>query len=234
MKLSKYMKMCLIAAFLFVSWCACIFVSSSLSRTHYFFKTGLGFGIVSCVIAVWEITHLDKFTRREMTEANMVPYFITIFFVSISLLVNSVFIYMSSQLAHDEGIKAIPIMFNAVTISAYLIYLIYFNQYKERLMIQLRDVEERTEEINKMSDSLGMLLGKADDTDIHKMLLTLKQMVDMGGNISDPETKDFEEEFNNTLLRINDLLDSHEKKEEIIVVIKSAISIWKQRLSRSH
>lgn len=233
-KLNKYMKMCLIAAFLFVSWCTCIFVSSSLSRDHYFFKTGFGFGIISCVIAAWEIAHLKKFARREMTEANMVPYFITLFFVIISLLVNSIFIYMSSQLAPDEGIKAIPILFNAVAISAYLVYLIYFNQYQERLMIQLRDIEEKTGEINKLSDSLGILLGKADDPDIHKMLLSLKQMVDMCGNISDPETKSLENEFNCMLSKISELLDCQEKKEEIISVINSAIRIWKQRLSRSH
>ncbi|WP_036610287.1 hypothetical protein [Oribacterium sp. P6A1] len=234
MKLSKYMKLCLIAAFLFASWCACIYVSSNLSRTHYYFKAGLVFGIITCVIATWEVTHLEKFARREMTEANMVPFFITMFFVCISLLVNSVFIYMSSILESDDGIKAIPILFNAVTISAYLVYLIYFNQYQERLIIQLREIGEKTRDINRMSDTLGMLLVKADDPEIHKMLLSLKQMVDMGGNTSDSETKDLENEFNNLLLSIDEKLDGHWKKEEIIAIIKSAMNIWKQRLSLCH
>ncbi len=164
----------------------------------------------------------------------MVPFFITIFFVCISLLVNSVFIYMSSILESDDGIKAIPILFNAVTISAYLVYLIYFNQYQERLIIQLRDIEEKTEDINRMSDTIGALLGKADDPEIHKMLLSLKRMVDMGGNTSDSETKNLENEFNNLLLSIDEKMDGHGKKEEIIAIIKSAMSIWKQRLSLCH
>lgn len=181
-------------------------------------------GIISVAAALLYLQVFHTAPDKQATEIEATAVYITVAYLGISGIVNTLFV-----LLRQGGFNIMLIAVNLLIDAAFVIAAIYVEMYIARTVRRLIVSENRVNTVEVISRKIGTLVGFAENEEIRKQLLKLKEVVDYSSNISAAHTHELENEMEAQLNRIMELMENTSDPQTIQKQIGAAEIIWKQR-----
>jgi len=191
----------------------------------------LCFGSITCtviaiIIAEVYLLALRKDPGEQATEPGALGIILTIVFIIVVVLLNSVFV-----LRKFADFNWILLTLNAAIIVCYVLLLLWVEKSTARLANQLAKTEQKTAASKEISRKLGELLAITADTELRAKLLKLKEAVDYSTNISTEATAYKENQMNAQLDELFQLIVGRAEQLIILKKIEAVEMTWKTRSS---
>lgn len=178
------------------------------------------FVLVSIAVAV----ACFSFHRTPQNDSSLVgiPFYYSIAFVSISVIINGIYI-----LAEIKSLGVLAIAVDIVLFVAYLGIMVFSYLYQERFLKRIENVETRTTFVTSCSAAIGVLLSESADPDIHNALVKLKEKVDFSSNIT--KSPALISEISEKVSEIRAAIESSDEKADILKLIEELGNLWNKK-----
>jgi hypothetical protein len=226
MKLSNNKLLSLALTAVGLIWCFGIYAIADLYAPALPFGGGVLFGLVAIAIAVVYLLVFRRSPDKPVVEVEARSVYFTLLYFVATLVLNTVLV-----LARCGGLNKILFLCNFVLIAFYVILILGAEKDAERLSEQLAYAEQATAAPASISKKLGTLLSVAEDPEIRKQLLALKEAVDYSSNVTTGGTFEVERDMEAQLDELTDLIANHGDAAVICEKIRKAETTWKLRSS---
>lgn len=209
----------------------CVWIFAVAAYTMLFELPWLCWGSVTCTVVAIIAAELyllvfKKHPGEEAAEPGALGAILTICYLLITALLNSVFILLGYG-----DFNWLLLAINMATLVGYIILLLWVEQHTARLTAQLVKTAIKTAPSKDIARKLGELLAITEDAEIRNKLLKLKEAVDYGTNISTNATAEKEQQMNELLDELMQLSISKADKMIILNKVDAAEMTWKLRSS---
>lgn len=228
-----------------------ILISKDIYETEFFSVT-LICGVIAFTASIGLLFYLSGRANRALTEVRAISIIISVFYLLVALIINSVFLIAARALRPQVVEKALQpgiisdkpgallallvdrnviIIINVVLLASYIILCIGVGEYYHRANRQTRKIVEKVLQPGIISNKLGALLALPIDQDVRKRLLTLKEHVDYSSNMTQFHTADYQDRMEQVLDQIESSISANEGPDKLISFIDQAEQIWGMRNS---
>lgn len=192
----------------FYGWCGlvgeiCAFIASGISMGAWFHKLQ---------------------DSRDVTEINGLVYILSIVYLSITLIANTVFWFLGTR--NDP--KAVPLGVNLVLFLIMVIARIPLASYRDRVLQTSASVSARIRPLTGVSSDLSQLIAMADDETVKSALRKLKENIDFSSSMTHTFSNEAVRELSVKIGEIKALLAGNEAADGIVKNIKDADRILKK------
>ena len=209
-----------IGALLIVCWCAVVLLTGNISR--------LGFSGWFCflyipvyVAAIYYFGTVYKPPKNDSSTIGIpLYYFFILLFLAIAI--NAAFLFAGVQQLGPFVITA-----DIILLAIYFGIVLFASVYQKNLPVKIRKGQSNISFSSTVSRTLGTLLAEADDPEIRKALVGLKEKVDYSTNSSQYAVD--EPEILSKLDELQEAIHGSKSKEEVVNAISSIGSLWKAR-----
>lgn len=191
------------------------------------FMISIVFGIVGFAASVAGLLVIDgqRTRSRALADANLLASFVPALYFGAALIVNTLFCVMSYVWISTKG----PIIVNLLLLLVAAVVLIGMNSYTQRAEKDVARAGAAVGQHAIMAAHVATLLSQAQDGEVRKELLKLKQLVDFSSSVSQSSTADVETKFLSQLGAIESALESGVAPAEVIELVRQAELTWKKR-----
>ena len=182
--------------------------------------------VIAIIAAELYLLVFKKHPGEQGTEPGALGAILTICYLMITTLLNSVFV-----LLRCGDFNWVLLALNMAALVGYIILLLWVEQHTARLTAQLAKTEKKTTPAKDIARKLGELLAITEDAGIRNKLLKLKEAVDYGTNISTNATAEKEQQMNELLDELLQLTISKADKMIVLNKVDAAEMTWKLRSS---
>lgn len=219
-------KIFIIEILLFICWCLIVLMFTNYDKVGFYFWGGFGFGVLSFLVAGVSLLLIKTKHNRSTTEINYVPIYLTLVYLSVSIVINTYFTFRKAG-----NFNILLVIFNSVILVLFIGIRLYTDGYVARVDEQTRHSAQKIGQITSISSKLSILLCATTDPDIKKELLKVKEIVDYSSNVSQEFTENSQNLFLLLLNQIESMIYEDREKNEIIKSIEEAAVTWSKRNS---
>lgn len=158
-------------------------------------------GLAAAVIAILYLMLFRTPSHHQAEEAGAVSIYLTLAYVAAALAMNTWFVFRCLG-----GFNSILLLANSVLAVGYIALVICAERSARRLSRQLSRTEERLSRTSELSAKLGTILSLAEDEEIRKQVLRLKEAVDYSSNLTTGGTYELERQMEGQLSELLNLL----------------------------
>lgn len=192
----------------------------------YYGFIGLGGGIVSFLAATISLVLWDNGApSRDTTEINAMPYVVTILYLVVSLVVNTIF----CGLYYLNYAKFIPIAVNLILLIAFIAYRSFMEPYRVHVEQTAAEVKQKVSAHYNFSAVLSEISAETEDADEKKAVRELQELVAYSPNISQGFNSETENSFWKQLNDIKAAVSDNADKELVLKEIAEAKKTWNRR-----
>lgn len=199
MKISNRQLLSLALALAGIVWCRAVFAIADHFAPAPRLAGGLVFGLAAVVLAIVYLMVFRSSPGRQAAESGAVSIYLPIAYALASLVSNTLLI-----LRGLGGFNRFLVLWNVAISAIYIIVILYAEKDTRRLAEQLARTEQKLAGPAEISAKLGEILGAAEDGEIRKQILKLKESVDYTTNISTAGTVESERQL---LVQLDELMD---------------------------
>lgn len=191
----------------------------------------LCWGSITCTMIAIAITEIyllvfRKNSGAQGTEAGALGIIFTVCFLTISTLLNTVFV-----LVEFGDFNWLLVTLNLVVIAGYFVVLLWVEQSAVRLARQLKKAEEKTMPSINIARKLGELIAITEDLEIKDKLLELKQAVSYSSNITTNATIEKDAQMSALLDELAQLTIAQTDRLIILNKVEMVEKVWRMRSS---
>lgn len=186
----------------------------------------IGCTLIAIVVAEIYLLVFRKDFGEQTLEPNTLGVILTICFLLIVVLLNSIFVLLKI-----DSLNWILFTLNLIVLAGYVILLLWGERSTCKLAKRVNVTEEKIAQPREISRKLGELLAITEDAEIRGKLLKLKEAVDYSTNISTAVTAITESEINGQLDELAQLTMSCTDRLILLKKIEAAEMTWKMRSS---
>lgn len=208
------------------AWAGMTLIFTDFDTAGFYFWGGFVGAIVAFLLCIGSLFLIQQRDESSMTEINAIPVWISLVYLSLALVVNSIFIFI-----RDDGPAKPLVISNVVLFVLFFATRMYTENYAQRVEEQAELMTEKTQSVADISARIGIILGMTTDNDVKKKLLSLKEMVNYSTNINHSGTEQIEAQFIAQLRGIEGLIHNRSDKQIILQKIDEASAVWKNRNS---
>lgn len=225
--LNKYAKRVIVIMLLsMAAWLIVMAAMMNFWLIGYYGWIGLAGGIVAFLvsgisIALWN----NGAPSRDTTEINAMPYVVTILYLIIALVFNTIF----CGLYYLDYAKFIPIAINLILLIIFIAMRSFMDPYREHVERTAAEVKQKVTAHNNFSALLSEIVVLADDPDEKQAVKKLQELVAYSPNMAQGFNNDAENTFWNELTEIKNGISNGADKEFILKKISEASKTWSRR-----
>jgi len=224
--MKKNGKLILITGLVMVCWLIVVLVFTKFDTVQFNYWCGLGFGIGAYVIYVLSILLIKPESNRNIMEINMIPVSITIAYLAIAVVFNTIMMFFGVNWDKKFMIGA-----DLILIIAFLALRIFTNSYGKRVHQDAEIINQMTRSIAEIKVLLNELISMPVDDELKKSFLDLKQTVDYSNNTSQASAKQAENAFYLQVSEIINRVRANDNRETILAKVAEAKRTWLTRNS---
>ncbi|MDY3991170.1 MAG: hypothetical protein SOY96_04810 [Lachnospiraceae bacterium] len=192
----------------------------------YYGWIGLGGGIVAFLASTISIILWNNGApSRDTTEINALPYVVTISYLIITLVVNTIF----CGLYYLDYAKFIPIAVNLILLIVFIAFRSFLDPYRAQVEQNAAAVKQKVNAHNNFTALLSEIVAVTDDADEKQAAKKLQELVAYSPNMSQGFNSNTEDTFWNQLSEIRNGISNGADKELILKEIAEATKTWNRR-----
>lgn len=219
-------RLLIIELILLVGWCVIVLAFADFNKAGFYFWGGLGFGLMSFLVAGVSLLTIKTTENESTTEINFIPVYYTAVYLLVSLIINTYFMFR-----RKGKLNTLLLMLDIFTFIIFVSIKLFTDNYIKRVDKQTRHLADKTNPIIAISSQLAVMISVTTDNDIKNQLLTLKETVDYSTNLTQGFSVDSQNHFLLQLNQIHSMIIENKDKEEIKKKIQEAATSWKIRNS---
>lgn len=212
----------------FACWLAMFLVFADFDNGGFYLWGGFGFCTFAFIVAATSLYFVDIKTNRSLTEINTIPVYYTGIYLTVTVIVNSIFIIRTAG-----EYNSILMLFNFIAFVVFMGVRMSTDSYVNDVNNQIEYTNEKMGKVSAISSNLGILISSTANEDIRKQLLKLKENVDYGNSLTSHFTESTEREFLAKLDEIKSMIDLNSEEESINKCIEEISLMWQKRTSLS-
>ena len=193
------------------------------------FAGALIFGLVAAAISVVYLLYPRFTPDKQSVEVSALPVYFSIIFVLASLVANTVFIVRTRG-----DFNGILILCNLLFFAIYAVLVLFAEKNVHNLSRRLARMDAKTIPHTDISAQLGIILGMAENDEVRNKLLSFKEYVDYGSNVSTQSTAESEARIGSCLDELQTMMRDHADDALIVNKIAEAEMLWKTRSVQVH
>lgn len=207
------------------AWLVVMLLMMNLWLTGFYGMAGLAGGIIAFIASSVSIALWDHKDQRDMTEINGLPYVITLTYLVLALVVNTLF----CGLYYMEFARFIPVAANLVMLIVFIALRLALDSYSARTAANAAAVQARSTNYTDFSGMLSELLSMARNDEERTAIRKLQETVAYSPTLSQNFNRDTEGAFGNSLQEIRSMLSSGQSTEAVQAQLKQAAALWNRR-----
>ena len=202
-----------------VAWCAIALIAGKVSNLGF----GGWFSFLYVLICIGVIVCCNTLFRAPKNDSSTfgTPQFYSVLLLVLSVGINAAYIFTEKKEFTPYVIAA-----DIVLLAIYLGVVVISAVYQRNVAEKVEKVQGNTAFATTVSRSLGTLLARADDPEVHKALADLKEKVDYSTN-STQNTVD-EPQILSGISKLQEAICAGQK-EEALAAIKDIGFLWTAR-----
>lgn len=226
MKLSNSRLVSVTIGALGLVWCLAVFTVSGHFEPALHYGGGLVCGMIGVVLSVVYLMMFRHSPGPQAAEAGALSVYVTILYAVADIVANTIFI-----LRHHGDFNSFLLLCNVAIGVAYVIVILYVEKDARRLSDQLAHTEQKILGTADISGKLGEILGIAEDSEIRKQILKLKESVDYSTNITTGSSSEKERMMERQLDELMEMIINRSDASAVRNKIRQAEMTWKTRNS---
>lgn len=207
-----------------IVWCLGIFTAVNLFDISFAGAGGITASLLAVLLADVYLLVFRTSSGKQAVEVGFIGVYYTVIYLIIVLLANTIFIFLRYG---DFNMALLTV--NLLLDVGYIILVISIEKNTARLRWQLDRTEQVCSNTTELSHKLGQLLSMAEDKNIQKQLLKLKEAVDYSNNVTTVATYTAEKDMSVQLDGIMIQLLNHADTNQILSEIATSEATWKAR-----
>lgn len=209
-------------------WALAVIAYTAIRELDWACWGGISYTLIAIGIAELYLLVLRKDPGEQAPEAGALGTVLTIPYLMIVMLLNSIFILVE----YADFNWAITLL-NVIVTAGYIVMLLWVDRSAAQVKKTLEKTERKTTPNTNISRKLGELLSITEDETVRARLLKLKEAVDYSNNISTASTLEREIEMGKQLDEIAQLTIGRADPMIVLNKLETAEMTWKMRNATS-
>ena len=206
-----------------IAWLVVMAAFMNFWLIGYYGWIGLGGGIVAFLASMISIVLWNSGApSRDTTEINAIPYVVTISYLIIALVVNTIFCGLYSL----NYAKFIPIAVNLILLIAFIAMRSFMDPYRAGVERTAAEVRQKVVAHNNFTALLSEISDITEDPDEKQAVKKLQELVAYSPNLAQGFNSNAESDFWNQLHEIKAGISNGADKELILKEISEATKTW--------
>lgn len=213
----------IVVGIIFVVWNILVWTLSDLKEANVFFYCGYGFTVLAFLI-VAGVPFLFRMSKNGTFNVVFPAYIVTGIYFCIAFILNMIYMIISVK----TNAKAVVIP-NVIILLLYvaLMFILYFAF--SHIVGHNKVIDEKVYTLKRTVVEIGQIAAIAQDPEVKKQLLELKEMADYSDPLGVSGTASLENEFSNKIAEIRMLVEGAYEKDLIVNKIKMAQNKLRER-----
>lgn len=217
----------IIDSLVFFAWAGLVLLFADYDTVRANFWVGVIGATLAYVVALASRLLEKPVSSNSATEIGFISAFAAEIYLSCAMVINTVFILLEKVNLNIY----IPVFVNVTVLLIFISVSIHAKSYQERVVEIANATTNRTYQHVNISRQVGVVLSIAEDPDVKKRLVLLKESIDYSDTNSSAYSQNYENEFLQIMEQIQSALRNNCHNDEVLKMIDDAEKVWKCRTS---
>lgn len=209
-----------------VAWLVVMFACKTILMSPVIFALALVFGVLAFAISAASVSLTDKASdSRATTEVNALPHVLSVAYFALALVANTILCVASTIWTSSTLIVVANVVLLAVMVLSHM----GLDSYGKASQNNVSAVAVKVAPFSAMSSRVGQLLAATDDMTVKTELLTLKEDMALSPNMSQPHTRELEQQFMRSLDAILASIEGGDSSDTTVGLVRQARKTWRER-----